>query len=89
MIADMLSNKKPNPIVTELLIRGRKQNISFVSITQSYFAVAKIIRLNSTHFFIMEFQANESIIKLHLIIHQILSFKTIWIVIKNALQHDI
>ena len=28
MIADMLSNKKLNPIVTELFIRGRKLNIS-------------------------------------------------------------
>ena len=27
MIADMLSNKKRNPIVTELSIRGRKRNI--------------------------------------------------------------
>ena len=28
MIADMLNNKKLNPIVTELYIRGRKLNIS-------------------------------------------------------------
>ena len=28
MIADMFCNKKPNPIVTELSIRGRKLNIS-------------------------------------------------------------
>ena len=28
MIADMPSNKKFNPIVTELFIRGRKLNIS-------------------------------------------------------------
>ena len=28
MIADMLSNRKRNPIVTELFIRGRKLNIS-------------------------------------------------------------
>ena len=35
MIADMLSNKKLNPIVTELSIRGRKLNISFVFFTQS------------------------------------------------------
>ena len=28
MIADMLSNEKLNPIVTELFIRGRKLNIS-------------------------------------------------------------
>ena len=54
MIADMLSNKKLNPIVTELFIRGRKLNISLVFITQSYFAVPKNIRLNSTHYFIMK-----------------------------------
>ena len=33
MIADMLSNKKFNPIVTELFIRGRKLNISLAFIT--------------------------------------------------------
>ena len=43
MIADMLGNKKPNPIVTELFIRGRKLNISLAFITQSYFAVLKIL----------------------------------------------
>ena len=41
MIADMLSNKTLNPIITELFIRVRKQNISLVLITQSYFAVPK------------------------------------------------
>ena len=35
MIANMISNKKLNPIVTELFIRGRKPNISLVFITQS------------------------------------------------------
>ena len=54
MIADMLSNKKLNPIVTELFIRGRKLNISLAFITQSYFVVPKNIRLNSTHYFIMK-----------------------------------
>ena len=29
MISDMFSNKRRNPIVTELFIRGRKLNISF------------------------------------------------------------
>ena len=43
MIADMLSNKKLNPIVTELLIRGRNLNISLVFITQSHFAAPKIL----------------------------------------------
>ena len=28
MIADMINNKKPNSIVTELFIRGRELNIS-------------------------------------------------------------
>ena len=45
MIANMLSNKKLNPLVTELFIRGRKLNISLVFIIQSYFAVAKNIRI--------------------------------------------
>ena len=45
MIVDMLSNKKLNPIVTELLIRGRKLNVSSVFITQSYFAVSNNIAL--------------------------------------------
>ena len=42
-IADIFSNKKLNPIVTELLIRGRKLNISLVFITQSYFSMPKIL----------------------------------------------
>ena len=54
MIADMINNKKLNPVVTELFIRGRKLNISIVSITQSYFKVPKDVRLNSTQFFIMK-----------------------------------
>ena len=47
IIADMHSNKKLNPIVSELLIKGRKLNISLAFITQSYFAVPKSI--NSTN----------------------------------------
>ena len=48
MIGDMINNKKLNPIVTELFIRGRELNISIVFITQS------ILSLNTTHFFIMK-----------------------------------
>ena len=43
MIADMLSNKNLNPIVTELFIRGRKLNIFLVFIYKSYFTVLKKI----------------------------------------------
>ena len=54
MIPDMINNKKLNPIVTELFIRGRKTNISIVFIMQSYLKVPKDVRLNSTNFFIMK-----------------------------------
>ena len=50
VIADMINNKKLNPVVTELFIRGRKLNISIVFTTQSHFKVPKDVRLNSTHF---------------------------------------
>ena len=43
MIADVINNKKLNPVVTELFIRGRTLNISVVFITQSYFKVPKIV----------------------------------------------
>ena len=46
----MLSNKKSNPVITELFIKGRKLNISVVFITQSYFTIPKNIRLVSTHY---------------------------------------
>ena len=45
-IADMIKKKKLNSIVTEIIIRGRKINISLVFITQSYFKVPKDVRLN-------------------------------------------
>ena len=54
MIADMLNDKKVNPIVIELFIIGRKLNIPLAFITQSYFAVPKNIRLKSTHYFVMK-----------------------------------
>ena len=51
IVADMIHNKKLDSIVTELLIRGRKLNISLAFITQSSFNVPKDVRLNTTHFF--------------------------------------
>ena len=52
MIADILDNKKPNPVVTELFIR--KLNIFLIFITQSYFVVPRNITLKSTHYVIKE-----------------------------------
>ena len=50
----MHNNEKLNKIVNELLIRGRKSNISLVLITQSYFKVPKDVKLNTTHYFIIK-----------------------------------
>ena len=83
LIANILKNKKPNPTVTESFIRGRKLSNSLVYITQTYFAVPKNIRENSGHYFIMKIQANKNFNKLRLIIHQILTFKTLRIYVKN------
>ena len=55
MIADMLGNKKLNPIVTELFIRRSWiSNICLDFFTRSYFVVSVNIRLNSTHYFVMK-----------------------------------
>ena len=54
MISDMLSNKKLNPIVTELFIRGKKLIICIVFIKQYYFSVPKNIKLNSKNCFLMK-----------------------------------
>ena len=53
MIADMINNKRLNPIVTENYTRSPKINISNIFISQTYLKVPKDIRLNTTHFFIM------------------------------------
>ena len=73
MIAYMLSNKKLNPIVTQLFIRGRKQNIYLVFITQSYFAVPKTTRLNLTHYFVMKIRNKRELIILQIVTFEILS----------------
>lgn len=49
LVADMISNKKRNPITTELFIRCRKLSIFLVFITQAHIAVPKYFRLNSAH----------------------------------------
>ena len=61
MIANMISNKGLSPIVTELLIRGRKLNVSSVFITQSYLQVPKDLTLIFTHFFIVKIQNKQEL----------------------------
>ena len=43
IIASIFGSKMRDPIVTVLFIRGRKLNISLVFVTQSYFAVLKVL----------------------------------------------
>ena len=89
MIADMLINKKLNPIVTEVFIRDRKLNISLDFTTQSYFAVLKDFRVNLRTILLSKTQINENLNKLHPKINQILTLKTLLIFTKNALQNYI
>ena len=49
-----LEIKKRNQIATDLFIRGRRLNIFLAFITQSYFAVPKNIRPNSTRYSILK-----------------------------------
>ena len=54
MIADIMRSEKFKVIVKELFTRCRKLNISVVFITQSYFRTPKDVRLNSTHYILMQ-----------------------------------
>ena len=62
MIADMINNKKLNPIVTELFIRGSKWSISFL-LLQNH--ILKCLALNSTLFLLWKFLIKENSNKLH------------------------
>ena len=54
IIADIESNRKSNPIVTEIVFKRKNLNIPFIFISKSYFKMPKIIILNATHYFIMK-----------------------------------
>ena len=63
IIADLISKEKLNPVVTELLIRGRKINISTVFITNFYYQVTKDLTAQSLLF--GKFLTNENLDKSH------------------------
>ena len=50
MTANMINNKKVNPVVIQLFTRCKKLNVSIVFITQPHFNVSKGVRLNSPYF---------------------------------------
>ena len=89
MIADMLSDKNFNLIVTELSIRGRKPNISLVFITQSYFKVPKDVRLNTTHFFVMETPNKQELQQIAFNHSLDVKFKNFMNLLKSVLQNHI
>ena len=89
MIADMINNKKLNPIVTELFIRGRKFNNSIVFITQSYFKVPKDVRLNFTHFSIMKIPNKKELQQIAINHSADVDFKDFINIYKNVLQKHI
>ena len=72
MIADMVSNIKPYPLVTELFVRGIKLNTYLVFIT-ILFCCNKKYYTKSYNILLLKFQIIESFNKLHLTIHQILT----------------
>ena len=51
---DIEANKKLSSIVTEVFLWGKKLNISLGFILQRYLNLPKTIRLNATHYFIIE-----------------------------------
>ena len=61
MIADIMTNKKFQSIIEDLFIRCRKPSISLVLITQSYFSVPKVVRLNLTHYLIMKINSKREL----------------------------
>ena len=75
MSVDMLCNKKRQPIVTELFLRDKKVKAS-----------AAFVNFLTNHFFLRKkfstFQTNESFNKLQLVIHQIMTLKTLLILTK-------
>ena len=59
MIPDRLSNKKLNPLVTELFINGRK--LLLFLLHNLILLFQKNIRLNSTHYFIMKIRSKREL----------------------------
>ena len=75
MIADMFSNRKLNPIVTELFIRETKLNI---------FLVLKNVTLNSTHYFVMEIPSKRELKQIALNHSSDIDFKDFMSIYKNS-----
>ena len=84
MIADMINNKKLNPLVAELFIRSRKLNIS-----ESFFKIPKEVRLNTTHSFIIRIPHKRELHQIALNHLSDTEFKDFIKLYKNVLQNHI
>ena len=65
MTADIEYNKKLNPSVTVLFLRGKKINISLVFVLQSYLEVLKRVRLYAANYFIVKIPNKREIASNH------------------------
>ena len=89
MIADIMTTKKFQSIIKELLIKWRKPNISLVFITQYYFFVPKDVRLNSTHYLIMKINNRKELQNIAFNHSKTLIIKVVWKFTKNAQENHI
>ena len=85
MIANMIVNKKLNPVLTELFIGRRKLNMSIVFITQWCFKVPKEVKLNTTNFFIMKIPNKKELERIALNHSSDVDFKDFIKIYKNIL----
>ena len=77
MIADIISNKKLNQIVTDVFTGGRKPKNFYCFYRTILFPSTKNVKLNCRHFLALTSQTTKSFDKSHLIIHEILTLKTL------------
>ena len=88
IIADMLNNKKLDPVVTELFIRARKLNI-YLFLTQLCLAVQKNIGLNSTQYFIMKISKKRELQQIAFNHSSDIDFQDFMNLYRNVLQNHI
>ena len=89
MIADIMPNKKFQPIIKESFIRCRKLNISLEFISQSYFSVPKDVRLNSTHYLIMKINYKRELQNIPINHSADIDYKYFWRFTENIQKNNI
>ena len=75
MINHVMSDKNAQQVLKDLFIRCRKLNISLCFLTQSYFSVPKVVRLNCMHYIIFKLYNKRELQKIAIYIQLILITK--------------